>query len=85
MPYKQAKMFVHRQKIVSKQKWNRWLDERKCPAFIPEQPDRVYREEGWSDWKNWFYWTGRCSCCTIDVLFRLAFALNMDDLTLVQL
>jgi hypothetical protein len=51
--YEQARDFVHSLNLANVKEWNAWKKLAGKPPDIPSKPDRIYKEEGWSDWGNW--------------------------------
>jgi hypothetical protein len=41
-------------KFKNKRAWHRWIIEGKCPVFIPADPAKYYKNDGWKDWGDWF-------------------------------
>jgi hypothetical protein len=61
--YDEAANFVHKLKLDSVKEWKaycrgEWKDLPSRPQDIPTNPNRVYKDEGWSGWGDWLG-TGR--------------------------
>ena len=57
MSYRQAQQFIKKQKVESKNHFEKWSSSKKRPDNFPSDPRSVYKEQ----WKNWgsFFGTGR--------------------------
>jgi len=53
LPYSQARLFMHKQELYNKEEWILWNSEDKRPHFIPQNPERTYKDKGWRDWDDW--------------------------------
>lgn len=53
LPFNQARFYIHKMKFRNRKHWREWQATRKCPAFIPSNPEVVYEGRGWSDWNDW--------------------------------
>lgn len=51
--FKDAKRFVHKQKLKSVSDWRKWASTKKRPIDIPAGPARTYRDNGWVSWPDW--------------------------------
>ncbi len=52
LPFEEARDYVRRQRLQSKADWKRWSREER-PNFIPSDPRKTYREEGWMSLRDW--------------------------------
>lgn len=53
LPFEQAKQFSHRLGFERILQWTNWINEGKCPSFIPNSPNSVYENKGWINWHDW--------------------------------
>jgi hypothetical protein len=51
--YEDAKRYVNSLCLLSKSEWTRYRKFHSMPSYIPSVPDRVYKNKGWLDWKDW--------------------------------
>ena len=52
-PFKKARAFVHKLNLKSRNKWNEYSKSGERPIDIPGNPNKVYRDEGWVNTKDW--------------------------------
>ena len=52
-PFAQARAFVRMLALRSGDDWWVWCRAGARPPDIPATPDRVYRDDGWSNWGDW--------------------------------
>ena len=48
--FQEARDYVRRLKLKSKEEWNEWRKSDQKPHDMPSTPDQVYKEEGWMSW-----------------------------------
>jgi hypothetical protein len=53
LPFRQAKLYIHRLGFERKAQWEEWKQQGKRPSFIPSNPDKTYKDKGWKDWHDW--------------------------------
>jgi len=58
LPFEKAREYVHNQKLKNTREWKKWSKgtlegKNKRPAFIPSNPDIVYKNDGWISWSDW--------------------------------
>ncbi len=51
--YKKAKKYVNSLNISSARNYNSAHTKGKLPQQLPYNPDRVYKNKGWTNWKHW--------------------------------
>ena len=44
---------MHKQELYNKKEWMLWNNESKRPHFIPQNPEKAYKDKGWIDWDDW--------------------------------
>jgi len=52
-PFEQARAFVRNLGLNSSPEWRNYCKSGKRPSDIPSNPQRTYRNEGWSGWGDW--------------------------------
>jgi len=55
--FKEARKFARSLRLKSSSEWKRFIKSSKKPEDIPNSPDNVYKEKGWTDWGD-FLGTG---------------------------
>ena len=55
--FKEARAFVWKLGLKHEVEWRAYLKTKKKPSDIPANPDRVYKDEGWTTWGD-FLGTG---------------------------
>jgi len=53
LPFKQARLYVRSLRLPRKAHWNVWKRSEKRPSFIPANPEKFYREQGWVSYDDW--------------------------------
>ncbi len=53
-PFVDARTYVRTQKIRSGDEWREYMRNGTKPHDIPSAPDRVYCDNGWVSWPDWF-------------------------------
>jgi len=53
LPFKQARLYARSLRFKLKAEWNDWKNSEKRPSFIPDKPDKLYREQGWVSYDDW--------------------------------
>src|SRR5690606_6015282 len=53
LPFGQARLFVHRLGLKSTVQWTEWKQQGNRPDYIPSNPDKTYKDQGWNGWKDW--------------------------------
>ena len=53
LPFEQARIIVHRQRIQSIKAWHEWCKSGNKPKDIPAYPDKTYKDKGWTGWRGW--------------------------------
>jgi hypothetical protein len=51
--FEDAKKFVQTLNLKSTKKWEIYSGSGKRPRDIPSNPDKVYKNKGWINWKDW--------------------------------
>lgn len=51
--FEKARAFVRRLKLKSNKAWRKYCASGRKPVDITTHPDRVYADDGWSDWGDW--------------------------------
>ncbi|MBI3415140.1 MAG: DEAD/DEAH box helicase family protein [Verrucomicrobia bacterium] len=52
-PFEEAKRFARSLELSTRDEWSRYCDASERPDDIPNKPDQVYAEVGWSGWGDW--------------------------------
>jgi len=52
IPIEEAKIFVHLLKLKSCREWYKYCASGKKQTNIPSRPDRTYKNQGWSGWRD---------------------------------
>ncbi len=52
--FEDARKFVRALKLKSISEWSEYFQKEKFPDDIPAKPDRIYKNEGWVSWGDWF-------------------------------
>lgn len=50
LSYEEAKKFVRKLRLKSKQKWIKYSESGKKPKNIPSIPSKIYKDNGWINW-----------------------------------
>ena len=53
LPFEQARLYIHRLGFERTAQWTEWKKQGDRPSFIPSNPDKVYKDNGWIDWHDW--------------------------------
>jgi hypothetical protein len=53
-PFDEARNYVHGLALKSLTEWHKYCASGDKPEDIPATPNRVYTDEGWSGWGDWF-------------------------------
>jgi Transposase IS66 family/RNase_H superfamily len=53
LSFKQARLYVRSLQFKLKAQWNDWKKSEKRPSFIPDNPEKFYRKQGWVSWDDW--------------------------------
>jgi len=51
--FKEARKFVHKLKLKNATDWSNYCKSGKRPQDIPTRPDKIYKNKGWVNWKDW--------------------------------
>jgi len=54
LKYEDAKKWIEKYKISSRKMWYKYISTRSIPSFIPTNPQRTYKNDGWNSWGHWF-------------------------------
>ena len=55
MPYEDAKQYVRKKNIHTKEQWEAHASSPRRHSLIPEHPDSAYAEHGWEGWDDFLY------------------------------
>ena len=50
----ELKHYIKKEKINNKSKWNQLILPKNRPVFIPTNPDKTYKNKGWTNWDDFF-------------------------------
>jgi hypothetical protein len=53
-PFKEARAFARSRNLRTKAEWFEFCKSGKKPKDIPATPQRIYAENGWAGWRDWF-------------------------------
>ncbi len=53
LPIEEAKIFVQKQKLISKAEWLLWCKSGEKPINVPTYPEIYYKNKGWNGWGDW--------------------------------
>lgn len=53
IPFNEARVFVHKLKLKSRDEWKKYCKTDNKPNDIPSYPDNVYKEKGWVSMGDW--------------------------------
>ena len=51
--FAEARAYIHKQGLKSKEDWKKWCNESKLPSDIPRNVHTVYKGHGWVSWADW--------------------------------
>lgn len=51
--FSEARLFAHGKKLKSQIEWRELAKSGKLPSDVPAYPIKVYRDKGWSGWRDW--------------------------------
>lgn len=52
-PFYQARAFIHHLKLKNYKEWTIYRKSGKKPDDIPSNPNKTYKNQGWSGYKDW--------------------------------
>ena len=52
-PFEEARKYVRRLNLSSKEDWNSWAKSKSKPNDIPADPSNTYKNKGWKSWGDW--------------------------------
>lgn len=52
-PFKEAQKYIHSLKLKNRRAWRQYCANGEKPADIPSTPDGIYKNKGWTSWKDW--------------------------------
>lgn len=53
LPFNQAREFVLKQRIINVNGWREWCKNGNKPENIPSNPNRIYKDKGWINFRDW--------------------------------
>lgn len=53
----ELKCYIKKEKINNRSKWNELILPKNRPNFIPTNPDKTYKNKGWTTWGDFFNFT----------------------------
>jgi len=53
LSFEQARLYIHRLGFERTTQWTAWKKQGSRPSFIPSNPDKTYKDNGWTDWHDW--------------------------------
>jgi hypothetical protein len=53
LPHTEARAYIRKLGLKNQREWNIFRKSKKRPAFIPTNPHRVYRNDGWKGLRDW--------------------------------
>ena len=59
LPFAVARAIVRNLKLKGQKEWAAWSKSGQRPSNIPGNPDKVYRDDGWTSWPDWLGYEGR--------------------------
>lgn len=52
-PFEEAKEFVQSLNLKSANEWRKYCKSSSKPSDIPDNPEYIYKDNGWKGWKDW--------------------------------